>query len=362
MQGDRALSAPTFYCYSTGILLAIVSGSLLLFKAHLTSQFVQTNPLHDVINEGFVSTNTTRTSWNEGQYYSRREFKVNEYKYQVILGPSRQSICLNNTFMIVLVLSHPSYTDRRQAIRRTWGRSIQTSSPTTWPHIPTCCPRIRLFFLLGLDQQRNRDVRTEQSQYDDILQGDFVDSYRNVTLKSLLALKIVLELCPNVGYLLKCDDDMFVNVPFMLDMIHKVPQKHGIMGTRIEGALPRRTGKWSLSHEQFPFNILPPYVHGSSYIVSSDVVRKLYEASEYVPWLPLEDVYITGILARIVGIRHVTLSDSPKKGAEKFARPNGQPARVCDVIKRRVMTATNMTAARLYKIWNSLQGPRNRCK
>jgi hypothetical protein len=48
-------------------------------------------------------------------------------------------------------------------------------------------------------------------QYD-IVQEDFLDSYRNVSLKSAAMLKWSYTYCPSAKYTLKGDDDMFVNI------------------------------------------------------------------------------------------------------------------------------------------------------
>ncbi len=45
-----------------------------------------------------------------------------------------------------------------------------------------------------------------------VLKQDFVDSYRNLTLKSIMWLKWTSDFCPNAQYVLKLDDDLIVNV------------------------------------------------------------------------------------------------------------------------------------------------------
>ena len=52
----------------------------------------------------------------------------------------------------------------------------------------------------------------EQDIYEDILQEDFVDSYNNLTLKSILTLKYYANLKKDKLLLLKTDDDSYVHV------------------------------------------------------------------------------------------------------------------------------------------------------
>ena len=296
----------------------------------------------------------------KSDYFRRRKSKVNEFKHRAILLPHRQPICLNNTRMIVLVNSHPAYADKRQAIRQTWGSTIQNPDKFRWPHEPKCCPRLRLFFVLGVNYSLIEPIVSEQEQHDDIIQGDFVDSYHNMTLKSLFGLKIVSELCKEARYLLKSDDDMFINLPVLLRRLDKNPLKRSIMGARMRRTKPWRTGKWSVTYDEFPFEFFPPYIHGSSYVISSDVIRQLYEASHYVPWIPLEDVYISGILGRIVGVHHVTVIGSGTK-VDKFARPASHPVTACEVVRRRLLSLTHMKIDDLLKVWKNLHRPKWRC-
>ena len=297
----------------------------------------------------------------KSQYYRRRDTKVNEYKYRAMLTPQRQPVCYNDTRVIVMVHSHPAYVDKRQAIRQTWGSTIQKPNQVKWPHVPTCCPHMRLFFLLGINTELNNAIREELLHHDDIIQGDFIDSYQNMTLKSLLGLKIVKDMCPGVTYLLKSDDDVFVNIPFLLHRLDKNPLTRGIMGARVGHAAPWRTGKWAVTYRQFPFDFFPPYIHGSSYVISSDIIGPLYDSSHYVPWLPLEDVYVTGILGQIVHAKHSTVVGSGGKSQDKFARPAGQPATACDLTRRRLLSATHMPVDKLYAVWGNLHRSKHRC-
>lgn len=200
-----------------------------------------------------------------------------------------------------------------------------------------------------MDQEQDHDLQTEQSQYNDILQGDFIDSYRNMTLKSLLGLKIVMDFCPNVRYLLKTDDDMFINIPLMLRRLEMLQLKRFIMGPLIKKAEVRRYGKWLLTNEEFSLPYFPDYMAGSAYVITANVVSLLFETSHYVPYIFIDDVYITGILARIINVTLV----GPQHRRE-FAYVESSPARACEIATQRVITSTGMTPSRLDKLWNNL--------
>ncbi|NXY66985.1 B3GT4 galactosyltransferase, partial [Callaeas wilsoni] len=58
-----------------------------------------------------------------------------------------------------------------------------------------------------------RELLRESRQHGDVLQGDFGDTYANLTWKTLLLLRWARACCGGAPFLLKADDDTFVNVP-----------------------------------------------------------------------------------------------------------------------------------------------------
>ena len=63
-------------------------------------------------------------------------------------------------------------------------------------------------------------IDEESNSYSDIVQADFSDTYLNLTLKSLVGLKWGAEFCSGAEYFMKTDDDMFINVPRLLEHLH----------------------------------------------------------------------------------------------------------------------------------------------
>ena len=60
--------------------------------------------------------------------------------------------------------------------------------------------------------------------------------------------------------------------------------------------------KGQLSYEQWPWQKLPPFLAGSSYLISGSVIHSLLVAAQVTPYLHAEDVYITGILTEIAKV------------------------------------------------------------
>lgn len=58
--------------------------------------------------------------------------------------------------------------------------------------------------------------------YGDIIIANFKDTYRNLTLKALYMVEWTSRYCSNARFFMKTDDDVFLNVPLVLDFIAKI--------------------------------------------------------------------------------------------------------------------------------------------
>jgi len=70
-----------------------------------------------------------------------------------------------------------------------------------------------------------------------------------------------------------------------------------------------RTWKWAVERETWPDEYFPNFCSGVAYIMSTDVAVLLHRASYNVPFLWLEDVYLTGVVAGKLGKSVVRLTD-----------------------------------------------------
>merc|ERR1712168_223969 len=99
-------------------------------------------------------------------------------------------------------------------------------------------------------------------------------------------------------YLMKTDDDMYVNLVNLYDLVKTNKDPYLMTGSVICGAKPIRDpyNKWFAPEYMFKEKVYPMYLSGTGYLMAASVARLLYEASLFVPALHLEDAYITGLL------------------------------------------------------------------
>ena len=53
------------------------------------------------------------------------------------------------------------------------------------------------------------------------MQGNFVDSYNNLTLKTISMLEWAERHCSRVPFVLKTDDDMYIHMPQLFGILDK---------------------------------------------------------------------------------------------------------------------------------------------
>lgn len=102
------------------------------------------------------------------------------------------------------------------------------------------------------------------------------DTYRNLTYKHIMALKWFTENYPHVNYLLKLDDDVFVNIPAVHEHLLNNKQQTKYLLGRPMARTVSSTGKWKVIPEEFAGDQYPEYVGGPSIFYSNDFVIAVF--------------------------------------------------------------------------------------
>uniref|UniRef100_A0A182JRX3 Hexosyltransferase n=1 Tax=Anopheles christyi TaxID=43041 RepID=A0A182JRX3_9DIPT len=194
--------------------------------------------------------------------------------------------------VLVLIHSAPANLAKRNTIRATWGQPEA---------------RARLIFLMGAvnTSASQRAIERESRLHDDIVQGNFVDAYRNMTYKHVMALKWFVYHCPGAQYVLKTDDDVFINTPILYNALQRVvPQRNLLLCQLVTKLSVKRThrSKWFVSWREYPARYYPPHCPGYSILYSPDVAWQLYREAQRQPFFWIDDVHITGTVAQQVNV------------------------------------------------------------
>ena len=275
-------------------------------------------------------------------YYNLSRPRLDHCPFKFLINGS--NICKpQSPFLIILVPSAPKHLQARMDIRETWG---QYASNLTLP-APNTLVKVSIFFLFGTVENTTDNDRllSESNKYQDIVIADFHDSYKNLTRKVLTGLKWVTEYCAGAKYILKVDDDIFMHIPNLIDMLEQIPanSKGGIYGFMYTNNKANRKGKYAVSNAEYPMSKYPQYMGGNSYVISNNIARQLLMASQYMPYLSIEDAFITGILSRIIGAQRV-----PRNTFTTWKKHKPEP---CKFIKDNMISGNNMDTGLMKTMW-----------
>lgn len=198
--------------------------------------------------------------------------------------------------IVILIFTIHKNRLQRETIRKTWLTYAKNNSVDS---------NIRYAFLLGAPADPNMDkiVKEEFDIFRDILQEDFKDVYSNLTYKTMMAYKWASTKCKEAKFVMKTDDDMYVNVPNIMITVknHKEKLQTNVGGACHQVAKPIRDhrSKWYASKKSFPGSNYPGFCSGTGYVTSMNVATKVFEVSQHVPFFHLEDVYVALCIKRL---------------------------------------------------------------
>jgi len=276
---------------------------------------------------------------------------INEYNYSFISAATNKCHDKDGNLikprLVILVKSAMKNEERRNAIRSTWGYEQRFSDVI-----------IRTVFILGVapDIELQEKINAEQVKNLDIVQANFVDTYFNNTIKTMMGIKWVVSQCPKANFYLLADDDYYISVKNILKFIrnpanypeyieeaeemmrqiarkltstrkyspkfHHMLDENGqivsVNQTRqrrqileinlaedarlfsgfVFKSAPHRhqTSKWYISLEEYPWHMWPTYVTAGAFVLSHEALFDIYYTSLYTKHFRFDDIYL-GIVA-----------------------------------------------------------------
>ncbi|XP_030644456.1 N-acetyllactosaminide beta-1,3-N-acetylglucosaminyltransferase 3-like [Chanos chanos] len=204
-----------------------------------------------------------------------------------------------DVFLLLVVKSTPTNFERREVLRKTWAKERRHNG--VW---------VRRVFISGTvgthheKRRMNRLLRLENEEHRDILQWDFQDTFYNLTLKQILFLEWMEKRCPNVRFLMNGDDDVFANTDNMVEYLQSLPgndgSKHLYVGHLIQWVGPIRNpgSKYYIPVQVHESDFYPPYCGGGGFLLSGFTARTIYNMSQSIIILPIDDLIVTMCLER----------------------------------------------------------------
>lgn len=245
----------------------------------------------------------------------QRLINLTEFKFIINQPP-----CTSDTKYLLLLHAALKNRDRRKAVRETWG-----------------CPdpRTRVFFFFGLQESEEAQMELEQENviHGDIIQGNFLDSYHNLTYKHIMLMKWAIYYCPQVQYIIKADDDILINTPYLYDYFDTF--NHTLLNDKLfcqashrQPILRRKASKWYVSEDEFPGEYYPTYCSGYTIVYPMMSAFKIYQVAQRQSNITLwvDDAYVAGVLRDLANLTvvnwdsypHVKLNEKGLKELEKL--------------------------------------------
>ncbi|XP_034755926.1 beta-1,3-galactosyltransferase 2-like isoform X2 [Etheostoma cragini] len=275
--------------------------------------------------------------------------QAHPYNYHFIMD--NKEVCKTKTpFLVLMVPVAPTNVAARNAIRQTWGNKSLVQGEV-----------VLTLFMLGLSggvavEQLKEELKHENLQHHDLIQSDFMDTYLNLTIKTMVIMHWLATRCQTAPYAMKIDSDMFLNIDNLVMMLQKpgIPKLNYLTGMLMwnRPVVRSKNSKWYVSEEMYPDPQYPTYTLGMGYVFSNDLPEKFVEVSKSIKPFNIEDAYI-GLCMKKLGLAPISPPDS-----SQFKAYNTRYDR-CEYSK--IITYILGSSQELVKYWTDLKKPEPPC-
>lgn len=254
-------------------------------------------------------------------------------------------------FLILMVPVAPSDVAARDTIRSMWGNEKLVLGQS-----------LETVFIIGAPvgdgaEQVQEKLRQENLQHHDLIQSNFHDTYRNLTIKTMVMLEWLAAHCAKVPYVLKIDSDMMLHVPNLVKLLQRpnTPKQNYMTGLVWWHSLVLRNpfNKFFMPWDVIAEPEYPPYPLGMAYIMSLDLPRKILGVSPQIKPIYIEDAYLGMCLKRL----GISPTDPPEE--TMFIVDPKHPLSSCSLSKIVAVTTTSIPQLKSY--WERSRLPDAKC-
>lgn len=163
----------------------------------------------DCFINGKLSVNLDR-GWYPPRTYRQDLDEYLIYKSEFLPSLNQSSViinkqCPNSSNYIVTVHSCITCDPQRDTIRLTWAEQSLVAKLN-----------VSVYFVIGSSYNKTEFSATrivaEDNIHNDIIQFDFIDTYHNLTIKTLAAINWAELNCPSAKFVIKADQDVYYNL------------------------------------------------------------------------------------------------------------------------------------------------------
>ncbi|XP_022219055.2 beta-1,3-galactosyltransferase brn isoform X2 [Drosophila obscura] len=175
----------------------------------------------------------------------------------------------------------------------------------------------RVFLLAALPPSERfltqAQVISEQARFGDLLQGNFVEDYRNLSYKHVMGLRWAAGECEGrTKFIIKLDDDIIYDVFHLRRYLESLEVGQPTLATSstllagyvLDAKPPIRlqANKWYVTRQEYPHALYPAYLSGWLYITNVATATRLVAEAQRVPIFWIDDTWVTGVVRARLGI------------------------------------------------------------
>uniref|UniRef100_A0AC34QZD3 Hexosyltransferase n=1 Tax=Panagrolaimus sp. JU765 TaxID=591449 RepID=A0AC34QZD3_9BILA len=155
-------------------------------------------------------------------------------------------------------------------------------------------------------------MEAESEEFSDMIVVDFIDAYKNLSIKIYTMMIWKQEYCDEASYFLRTNDDTIVNFTNLQSFITNNSENVEdlqIYGSIIRRPIPKRDmkNKWYVSTKEYSGQIYPDFCAGWSCLYTKPAVEAVLDQASSTNYLWLDDVLFGGILAQKGNVSRIHL-------------------------------------------------------
>ncbi|KAI1307591.1 Lactosylceramide 1,3-N-acetyl-beta-D-glucosaminyltransferase A [Halotydeus destructor] len=204
---------------------------------------------------------------------------------------------LEDVFLTGFMAEEAGVTNHRQRsmVRDTWAKGAHERG-------------IFLFFAIGSSLNGSLMDRAlqEDGVHSDMVAWPFIDSYDNFTLKVISSLAWVDSACKEATYIIKTDDDMYVDLDLVSSLfVDSEPKwRNTVIGfERYYPTVNRNQSKYHYIPIEVQADLPPQYLVGAFVAYGRQALTSILTLTmTSLPALYIEDTFLTGFMAQEAGV------------------------------------------------------------
>ena len=206
---------------------------------------------------------------------------------------TNERFCQGTYFdILIYVFSAAGNFDQRLAIRDTWGNKAVLKD------------EVKLVYVIGrpssMDTQKL--IEEESKKFNDIIQGDFEDSYYGLGNKSITTWNWIRMYCHTAKVFMKADDDLALDIERIVKFVHPYINKPRHLMCHLMTVAVRRNkeSKFYVSADEYQDEFYPRFCNGWVFLYTRDIVEEMCRYMTQTEMFKIADIWTTGMVMKKV--------------------------------------------------------------